>query len=125
MIPSDLTKNTETLCNLNYLSEMVGGKNHLITGIIDAFLKQIPEELAVIKDGIEKGNYATIKNFAHTMKSSVSIMGITILTPILLEMENLGGSATDMGKIKELNQNLISICKKALAEIESEKHNYA
>ena len=56
------------------------------------------------------------------MKSTVSIMGISVLTPILLEMENLGAKATDIERIKELNLKLTLICKQAIAEIEREKH---
>src|ERR1700690_2153568 len=80
------------VCDLNYLTELMGNKNHLIIGIMDAFLMQVPEELKCIGDAIAKTDYAIIRSFAHTMKSSVSIMGISILTPILKEMEDLGSS---------------------------------
>lgn len=115
---------TETVCNLNYLSEMVGGKKHLMKEIMDDFLKQINEELKSINDAIVITDYKTIKNIAHTIKSTVSIMGITVLEPILQEIENLGAAATDIEKIKELNQQLNLICKQAVEEIEKEKHNY-
>jgi HPt (histidine-containing phosphotransfer) domain-containing protein len=114
----------EKICELTYLTEMMSGKKNLIKGIMDAFLKQIPEELLHINNAIIKKDFTTIKNFAHTMKSSVSIMGITILSPILKEMEDLGVMATDIDKIKELNQKLNLICKQAIEEIEKEKHNY-
>src|SRR5665213_2386225 len=84
----------ENVCNLHYLTEMMDNKKPLIGGIMDTFLQQIPEELKSINEAIAKTDYATIKSFAHTMKSSVSIMGISILTPILQEMEALGKTAT-------------------------------
>lgn len=124
MIKSESEKSIENVCHLNYLTEMMGGKKHLIKGIIDAFLKQVPEELQSINEAIVKLDYATIKNFAHTMKSSVSIMGISVLTPVLQEMEDLGGMAADIAKIKQLNQNLNLICKQAIEEIDREKHLY-
>ena len=124
MIKSESEKSIENVCHLNYLTEMMGGKKHLIKGIIDAFLKQVPEELQSINEAIVKLDYATIKNFANSMKSSVSIMGISVLTPVLQEMEDLGGMAADIAKIKQLNQNLNLICKQAIEEIEREKHNY-
>lgn len=115
----------ENVCDLTYLIEMMDGKKPLIKTIMDAFLKQIPEELDCINEAIKKTDYTIIKNFAHTMKSSVSIMGITILTPVLQAMEHLGGTGEGIEKIKELNQELNSICKRALEEIEKEKYNYA
>jgi HPt (histidine-containing phosphotransfer) domain-containing protein len=124
MAHHEIEKGTANVCNLKYLNEMMGGKNHLIAGIIDAFLVQIPEELLAIKEAIEKINYSVIKSFAHTMKSSVSIMGIAVLTPILQEMENLALKASDIEKIKALYEDLACICKKAVIEIEIERKTY-
>lgn len=125
MLNSELKMKTENVCNLQYLIDMMSNKKPLINGIMNSFLEQIPEELKSIEDAIEKTDYAIIKSFAHTMKSSVSIMGISILTPILQEMENLSKAATGIEKIKELNLQLNSICKQAIKEIETEKINYA
>lgn len=119
-------------CNLTYLSEMTGGKKQLIKEIIDAFLQQVPNELKSINDAILKNDFITIKNFAHTMKSSVSIMGISSLNPILNEMEDLsknsiGGSipiTTSVEKIKQLNEQLNSIATQAIEELENEKQMY-
>ena len=58
------------------------------------------------------------------MKSSVSIMGISILTPILNEIEDLGAKAADIETIKKLNHKLIFICKQVIEEIEKEKLKY-
>ena len=54
MIKSESEKSIENVCHLNYLTEMMGGKKHLIKGIIDAFLKQVPEELQSINEAIVK-----------------------------------------------------------------------
>jgi len=110
--------------NLSYLIEITRGKKHLIREIIDAFLKQVSEELVYINDAITKTDYGTIKRYAHSMKSSVSIMGISMLTPILQEMETLGATADNIEKIKELYQKLNLICEQAIEEIEREKLNY-
>ena len=119
--PKIIVKN---ICNLTYLSELMGGKKHLIEEIMDVFLKQVPEELQSINDAIEKINYATIKGVAHTMKSSVSIMGISVLIPILQEMEDLGSNGTSIEKIKELNRKLILLCNQAIEEIKIEKSKF-
>ena len=75
---------------------------------MDVFLEQVPEELTSIEKAITQMDYAVIKSFSHTMKSSVSIMGITVLSPILQEMEGLAAKAAaepnsagiSIGKIK-------------------------
>lgn len=124
MINSKSEDSIENVCDFKYLSEMTGGKKYLIKDLMDAFIKQISEELQSINDAIIKTDYPTIKNIAHTMKSSVSIMGISVLTPVLQEMEELAKAASDIERIKELNQKLHVICKQALEEIEREKGNY-
>lgn len=131
MITSESTKNTApdgskggNVCDLKYLTEMMGNKNHLIVGIMDAFLKQIPEELHTINIAVEKTDYPGIKSIAHTMKSSVSIMGISTLAPLLQEIENFGASASGIEKIKVLNKKLIQICAQAIAEVQAQKLNY-
>lgn len=119
--PGIQMKNPEKVCNFNYLTEMVGGKKNLINEIMDTFLKQTPEELKSIDDAISKKNFLAVKSLAHKMKSSASIMGISSLTPVLQEMMDLGEKGTDLEKIKELDQTLNSISKKAIEEIEKEK----
>lgn len=122
----DINKNAilGKVCDLSYLNEMTGGKKNMMNAIMDVFLKQIPEELQSIKEAIAKSEYVIIKNFAHTMKSSVSIMSISILIPILKEMEELAIMAKDLEKITLLNQQLNLICDQAIEEIEKEKLNY-
>lgn len=124
MIKTKLAEKNNNVCNFCYLIDIVNGKKNLIKGIMDAFLKQVPEDINCINNAVTKLDYAIIKSFAHTMKSSVSIMGISSLVPILQEMENLGEKATDIEKIKKLNIKLNSICKHAVEEIEREKQNY-
>ncbi|MBI4947278.1 MAG: Hpt domain-containing protein [Bacteroidetes bacterium] len=117
-------KNNKHVCDFSYLSETMGEKKHLVKEIIDVFLKQVPEELQSINNAITKADYSIIKNSAHTMKSSVSIMGISELAPVLQEMEALGATASNIEKIKALNQKLDFTCKQAIKEIEREKQNY-
>lgn len=116
------------VCDLKYLTETMGGNKKLIKEIMDVFLKQVPQDLSGLNGAVSKLDYLNIKSFAHTLKSSVSIMGISVLAPILYEMEELAKGAASPDryrdeKIKKLNNQLNSICKQAIEEIEKEKHN--
>lgn len=117
MINTETNNNMTIVCNLNYLSGLMGGKEHLIKKIMDTFLIQVKEELTSINNAILKKDYATIKNLAHTMKSTISIMGISVLHPILQEMEDLGKNSTALERIIALNKQLNLICKQAFEEI--------
>ncbi|MBC7863354.1 MAG: Hpt domain-containing protein [Bacteroidia bacterium] len=124
MQESNPVKNTENVCNLKYMTEMLGGKKNLITEIMETFLKQIKEEIKSINEAIATTNYLLIRSLSHTMKSSVSIMGISILVPVLKEMENLSKGGAGIERLKELNNELNLICEKAIREIEVEKMKY-
>ena len=124
MITDRSGKVIENVCDLKYLTEMMGGKKHLIKGIMDSFLVQIPEELKAINDAILQVNYSVIKNFTHTMKSSVSILGVSMLIPVLKEMEELAASAMNIEKINELNQELTLICHLAIEEVLRDKEKF-
>ena len=113
-----------SVCDFRYLTDMMGAKNNLILGIMDAFLQQVPDELQRLNNAVTAINYPIIKSLAHTMKSSVSIMGITLLSPILKEMEELGTNAHNIERINVLNRQLNLICGQAIHEIETKKHNY-
>jgi len=126
MIKNESEKSVENVCDFTYLDKIMNGKKHLIKEVIDAFLKQVPEELRTINDAIINKDYVIIKNVAHTMRSSVSILGITILAPILKEIEDISTPlATSVEKIKELTHELNLICKQAIDEIKREEYNYA
>jgi len=112
------------VCDLKDLIEMMNGKRHLIKEIMNTFLEETPKELLSINDAVSKIDYAGIKKISHSMRSTVSIMGISILDPILKEMEDLGTMATDLEKIKILNQKLNTVCQQAIVEIEQEALSY-
>ena len=124
MVKPGLHNLSSNICDLKELKEMLGEKNNFILEIIDTFLVQIVEELSSINEAIKKIDYPVIKNVAHTMKSTVSIMGIVILLPVLTEIEDLSKKAEGHQKITELNQELTVICEKAIAEMEIERQNY-
>lgn len=109
--------NNPTICNLDHLSDLMGVKKPMIKKIMDTFLVQVQEELKSINDAILKKDYYTIKNLAHIMESSVSIMGISTALPVLHEIVELGGKGTAMERIITLNHQLNLICQQAFEEI--------
>ena len=124
MTTNESINDNKKVYNLKYVNEATGGKKSLIKEILDAFLSVVPEEMDLINIAVSETDYDTIKRIAHRMRSSVSIMGITELEPILKEMESLGNEAKCIDEIKQLNIRLNSICKKAFEEIRIEKENY-
>ena len=110
--------------NLDYLTDIMSGKKDLIRETIEIFVKQAAEDLPIINEAISKSDYLTVKRFAHRMKSTITMMGINSLTPVLDEMETLGKEQNNMERIKELNKKLNITYTQALEEIKIEKLKY-
>ncbi len=114
----------EKVCDLDYLIDMMGGKKKLVKGIIDDFLLQIPKELQSMSYAVERSEFGIIKRYAHSLKSTLSIMGISTTLPVLREMEELGTKAANIERIKELNDELNQTCKLAIQEIQNDMHHF-
>lgn len=117
-------KSAKKVINLEYLTNIMSGKKELIRETIEIFVKQASEDLPIINDAITKDDYLTVKRFAHRMKSTVTMMGIDSLRPVLEEMEVLGNDKNNMSRIKELNEMLNLTYSQAVEEIKIEKLKY-
>lgn len=127
-LPKTATKEIQEqkkLCDMSYLAETLSGKKPLIKEIMDDFLALMPVELTMLNNAIAISDYAKIKSIAHKMRSSVSLMGIYVLEPVLIDLENTGTTAPDIEKATQLYDELDKTCKLAFKEIESEKQNYS
>lgn len=112
------------LVNLDFLVSSMSGKNDVILEIIDIFLHDFPEDLAALKAVVEEVDYSFIKRYAHKMRSTVSVMGISDLETILIEMEGLSKAEKDIERIKQLYQTLNDKSKQAMEEVKLEKIKY-
>lgn len=114
----------EKVVNLNFLVESVGGNKEVIRETIDIFLSQVPEDMNIINDAVSKTDYQRIKNYAHKMKSTASLIGMREVEPILVEMESLGAAKKEIEKIISLNKKLNEFMEQGIQEIEQERLNY-
>lgn len=75
--------------NLDMLTEFMVGEKEAIRETINVFLKQFPEDLAVLKESIEKGDLVTVASYSHRMISSAALMGMKLVETLLTELEVL------------------------------------
>jgi hypothetical protein len=108
--------NIVEVCDLRYLTGMMNGKKLLIEEMISIILKQVPAELKSINLAITTTDYLRIASIAHIMQTSVSIMGISVLLPVLKKMEVFARNK-DIVHIKKENQTLNLICRQAFGEL--------
>jgi CheY-like chemotaxis protein len=122
--PSKVSKEPGKLVDLSSLEKTMRGNGKVIRETLEIFLEHLPENLRGITDGTEQGDFGMIRRNAHTMKSSVSILGIQALRTVLEEMEQLAAAESELPRITELKEHLVSLCERAVAEIEELKQQY-
>jgi CheY-like chemotaxis protein len=114
--PANVTPQ-QSLVNLTYLHELSMGDAEFENAIIRQFIVQIPEELTLLKEAIEKENLTQIKGLAHGMKSSVAYMGLTErLHPYLQRMEAEAVAKPEQPHFMEDFEQVEAICLQALTE---------
>lgn len=111
------------ITNLNYIIKTVENKESLID-VINLFLQQTQEDLCSINDAIMKTDYPNIRKIAYKIRSSTSVMGVSILSPILKRMEHLAGIASGIEEIKQLNMQVTAVYKQVIEELEMKKLKY-
>ncbi len=105
------------VCNLDYLIQSTRGNTSIMNSIIQVFLEETPVVLSALYDAIEKINYPAISDIAHKLRTSFSILGITMLEPVFDEMQYLGSNITGIKKIEILNQQVNRVFKQAMEEM--------
>ena len=103
------TYKANKIVDLSLLLKSIQGKKELMQDVIDAFLKQALADLLHIKEAIHKMDCREIKRQAHSMKSTVSIFGVSVLSHIPDEMETSG----NIDLIRVLSHQLDATCNQA------------
>ena len=73
--------------DLPYFNQISKGKHKLANDIKQLFVSEVPKELTLLHEAIEKKDYENIKELSFKLKSSVSIVGLDNLTPLLNTIE--------------------------------------
>jgi len=106
--------NTYQYINLQYMKDVSGGNIEYEKTVTAQFIEAIPEDLAALKKAWEQNDMTTLRQLAHNMKTTVSVMGLNeILQPHLdtIEYEKL----TEKIFLQQL-ESITSILNEAIKE---------
>jgi HPt (histidine-containing phosphotransfer) domain-containing protein len=84
--------------------------------MVRSFSQQIPEELNDLKMAIGQKDYGRVKAIAHTMKSTVSFLGLQKLAPLLQQLEKDAENKRDFTEIQNKFELINTICQAAVRE---------
>jgi CheY-like chemotaxis protein len=79
--------NVEKLINLSYLIDTLGIKKKPIQEMLDDFVDQMAEDFPLLSNAVSQSDYVTIENLSHKLKSPASMLGISKMEKVLLNME--------------------------------------
>lgn len=108
---------------LHYLRSLSGGDAEFERELLGQFLKQVPDELKRLQSAIEKEDYETIRQTAHSLKSTVGYVGLNdVLGDRLTKLEQhavgleMNGAKLDFDYVN-------STCAVAVKEVENVLQN--
>lgn len=112
------------LTNFEYLYTALHGRKDVIRETLDIFSEQFPNDLDLLNNALKQGNYVTLGQLAHRMKSNVAMLGVTQLESTFLEIETLALSNADLPAIAKLIETVNALTPKVLIEINKERALY-
>ena len=106
--------------NLQYMKEVSNGNIEYEKTVTEQFIEIIPNDLLALQNAWQQQNIKKLKQLAHNMKTSVSVMGLNeVLQPYLHELEY--EDLTD----NSFNINFTSLRTICEASVEEAKHFYS
>lgn len=89
--------------DLSYLNESLGGNKEMLQQLTELFLSQNPDKIELLKKSIEEKKFEEIRETAHFLKSSFTIMGLQCKSE-LIEIEELSKEQKQLDRIDVLSK---------------------
>ena len=105
--------------NLNYLHELSGNDKEFEKVMMEQFVQQTPSEITALEGAIGNQDWLNAKKIAHSLKSTVSYMGLSDeLHPYLQDIEKAAVS-DDPSEIPTKFAHVKQVSGEAVKEIEN------
>jgi CheY-like chemotaxis protein len=106
--------------NLSLLTNLADGNFDFIIKMLEIYLKQTPENLASLNQGIRTKQYSEIASVAHKMRSSVPYVGLTEAEKLLESIEYEAREKIELKKLPAKIKVLCDICNESLHAVQQE-----
>jgi len=105
-----------SLVDLTYLNDISDNNKEFEREMIDLFIQQAPAELENIEEAIRESNHAVIKEVAHKLKSSYSMLGVQD-DGLVQQLEYQGAKRLSMDEIRSSYEKLLLVTQKVIKEL--------
>ncbi len=106
--------------NLSKVHALSDGDEEFVKQIIDLFLTEIPEDLFKVKEGINEKDYKKAHAFAHKIKPTLDLMGMSVAFEEILLVEAWAKNEGKRKEIKETFKSIKSQVENAISEIKKD-----
>jgi signal transduction histidine kinase/CheY-like chemotaxis protein len=100
--------------NLQYMKEVSNGNREYEKTVTEQFIEALPGEIKLLQDSFKEKNYAVLKQTAHNMKTTVSVMGLNEEVNTCLDA--LEYKTLNDFQLQQKIDTVKEACKNALAE---------
>ncbi|MFL5764065.1 MAG: Hpt domain-containing protein [Bacteroidia bacterium] len=106
-----------THTDLSYLNQLSNGSEDFIDKMTGIFLEQTPEALENLDKHLAAKDWKALRGTAHKMKSSLSIMGIKELEPVMVKLEDYCDKEINLDQVPALVEQVKHVCREAMEEL--------
>src|SRR6478736_5650071 len=106
--------------NLSKVYALSENDDDFVKAIVSLFANEVPSDLLFIKEGINEGNHQQAYAYAHKIKPSLDLMGMTTAFEEVLQIEQWGKNEGKRKEIIEIYKSLEHQIEKAVKEIKKD-----
>lgn len=108
----------DRVTDMQFLQQFTGGNTEKMEKYKGMFLENGPRLLKNIEEGVQNGDFATVKIAAHSMKPQLSYMGVKEEVSHIFLIEQTAGQA-HYERLPVLVEQLKRVCAKAFEELKT------
>jgi CheY-like chemotaxis protein len=113
--PSPAPEDSPYQCiSLGYLHQVSRGNKGYEKTVTGEFMETVPTELRDLADAFAAGDFKTLRQVAHSLKTSVSIMGLT--DRLAADLDALEEAAPGDPRVPQTIETVTAVCREALRE---------
>lgn len=106
--------------NLSYLKEISGGDEDFILDMIQTFIKNTGDEIAILKDLAEQNKWETLGENAHKFAPGLQFLGLLSLRPVINQIEEYAFRQKNLDQIPNLIKKLEEECQLVSEELKQD-----
>lgn len=99
---------------MDYFNQISRSNNKIARDIKSLFLSEVPKELTLLGEAIQRKDYKTIRTATIRLRSSLSFVGLDDVMPLIKTIEEKSASEADIEHITRMFTSVKSVCDVAI-----------